>query len=145
MQLSAVVPSVHLLLAFSNTNVQELVLDAICTSVSGFTSYLQNTKPINTSRPHMVDVVMFILPYFPLRWHCLHLVWHKIQHVIMRITTRMINGMARMPITMAIVRSSKSSRDGADVSVIPHSGSRKELTTGWQDPSTTKICSSMRS
>ena len=52
MQLSAVVPSVHLWLVFSNTNVQELVLDAICTSVSGFTSYLQNTMSINTSCAH---------------------------------------------------------------------------------------------
>ena len=75
---------------------------------------------------------------------CLHLIQQKMQHITMTTSTRMMSRAARLPIVMMAVRSSRSSRDGAEVSVIPHSGSRNELTTGWQDPSTTRIWPPMR-
>ena len=79
---------------------------------------------------------------------CLDMMQQKMQHITMMTNTRMMSRAARMPITMTAMRSSSSSSEviegGVEVSVIPHSGPRNELTTGWQDPSTTRIWPPMR-
>ena len=86
--------------------------------------------------------------HFPRHLYGLHLLWQKTQDITMTTTARMMSKHTSTLITMTAVRSLRSSREvaGAEVCSVPHSGSRRELTTtGRQDSSTARVCPPMTS